>query len=446
MSHSHPVHAPRRSNSIVSIPKTDSVASFSSRAPNNNHHHNNANIAPRKDNGRRNQPQKQQKQGNRGKQNNSDQRTNTEDIKSEDESQAVSKRPGKGNAARNNNKQQAKIVILNRNAPLSEQQALLDKLAVPTPPSSAPPVVQNVRTPSKRGNRRRNNSPPHEDEAIISSYSMPSVPAPALAAAQRTPPRRPNNNTNNNHTNTRQQQQVLAGINLNMSTIYSPTPRGGANQAMPTGGPMASTPTRGGGSPSTKSNHYAGASFNNSPAPNTLPLPSSFRSPTSALNLVSPSSPSAVVGGARDEDVFGMGSPIFINSGPMSPDQLLAQQHRYAHYQKQQQQQAVSVFPVHGNVNVNVALSERSRQLENMLLGGDAFGHGGMQQMGAFYESHSAVDLTQPETDMASMFQKLRLIKEMSQNRSSTVSPLPSNRAPAFAQQQQQQLTAVHYA
>ncbi|KAI7830066.1 hypothetical protein BX661DRAFT_170399 [Kickxella alabastrina] len=441
MSHSHPVHAPRRSNSIVSIPKTDSVASFSSRAPNNNHHHNNANIAPRKDNGRRNQPQKQHKQGNRGKQNNSDQRTNTEDIKSEDESQVVSKRPGKGNAARNNNnKQQAKVVILNRNAPLSEQQALLDKLAMPTPPSSAPPVVQNVRTPSKRGNRRRNNSPPHEDEAIISSYSMPSMPAPALAAAQRTPPRRPNNNNNNN----RQQQQMLAGINLNLSTIYSPTPRGGANQGMPTGGPMASTPTRGGGSPSTKSNHYAGASFNNSPAPNTLPLPSSFRSPTSGLNPVSPSSPSAVVGGTRDEDVFGMGSPMFINSGPMSPDQLLAQQHRYAHYQRQQQQ-AVSMFPVHGNVNV--ALSERSRQLESMLLGGDAFGHGGgMQQMGAFYESHSAVDLTQPETDMASMFQKLRLIKEMSQNRSSTVSPLPSNRAPAFAQQQQQQLTAVHYA
>ncbi|KAJ1839097.1 hypothetical protein LPJ73_006874 [Coemansia sp. RSA 2703] len=173
------------------------------------------------------------------------------------------------------------------------------------------------------------------------------------------------------------------------------------------------------GSPSNgrSSNHYAGASFNNSPAPNTLPLPPSFlTSPTT----VSPTHSSAPVMHG-DEDVFGMGMGV------------------RSHFQRQ----SVPSFPLPSG-NVHAALDERARQLESML----GVSHVQSPPMMGQLASQSAVDLTQTGTDVASMFQKLRLIKEMSQQRAATVSPVSGGMAAtvSFPQQTQQQLTPVYNA
>ncbi|KAJ1990628.1 hypothetical protein GGI25_004111 [Coemansia spiralis] len=167
------------------------------------------------------------------------------------------------------------------------------------PLDSAEPVAPGKRQQGRP--KRHQPSPPRYDDAV--------------AGEPRTPPR--------------QQRPV--------SAVLSPAPRMGQPAVFGTPPRVRSPP---------KSNHYAGASFNNSPAPSSLPLPPFLTSPTK--------------GG------FGQ---------------------------------------------VNMALDERSRQLENML--------GGLAQPA----NRSSVDLTQPATDVASMFQKLRLIKEM-HPRPATVAPI----------------------
>ncbi|KAJ2854438.1 hypothetical protein J3B02_000990 [Coemansia erecta] len=297
---------------------------------------------------------------------------------------------------------------------------------------------------------------------MVSSYSVPSLfpvhpqQQQAQQQQQRTPTRRPTNASASAG-----RQRPLSGSNL--STIFSPTPRTAhyqqpqqqqqQQQSLASGTVI---PSYSGSPAASKSNHYAGASFNNSPAPNTLPLPRVFMN-SSPSSSVSP----PAVAAARDEDVFGMSVP----SGPMSPDQLLAQQRQYMQYQSQRQ--SMPSFPLlQGNgANVNAALDERSRQLESMMLFGNAqqLVHSKSPPPSAQQQQHiminhfgsqSAVDLSQSASDMTSMFQKLRLIKEIAQNRASTVSPLPANSVAValsqhqyqHQQHQQQQLTPVYNA
>ncbi|KAJ1813316.1 hypothetical protein LPJ56_005206 [Coemansia sp. RSA 2599] len=463
--------------------RSDSAISLSSaRVPNNNNNsyrnnNNSKNGGPKKDSARRSQSQKHQRQTNRGKQNNSNQRPSTDAAEPapaptpaqtrSDEDADVSvllstptKKPSRNSRKQ---KQQQKIVLLTRDAPESEQQALLAKLsASASSPASAPNAASSTRTPNKRSNRRRQATPPRADEnTIVSSYSVPSLPAHAQQAQQqqqqRTPTRRPANASSAGAG----RQRPLSGSNL--STIYSPTPRMGHYQQQPPQqqqqqslASVVGVPVFNSGSPAvSKSNHYAGASFNNSPAPNTLPLPRVFMTSPSSV------SPPAVAATAnvRDEDVFGMAVP----SGPMSPDQLLAQQRQYTQYQSPRQ--SMPSFPLLQGANVNAALDERSRQLESMMLFGNAQQlvhskspppHQQHHVMASHYGSQSAVDLSQSASDMTTMFQKLRLIKEIAQNRASTVSPLPVNSvAVALSQhqhqhqqqpQQYQQLTSVYNA
>ncbi|KAJ1936523.1 hypothetical protein FBU59_005024 [Linderina macrospora] len=319
--------------------------------------------------------QKHQSQRNgskNGKQNNSNQRPHAKSdpaqSKSEDEQQQQqqvasvpsSKRSG-GRGSRKQNKQHGKVTLLTKSASEGEQQAMLSKFSDGQ---------------SKRS-RRRQASPPRNEEDFV--FPQPpvvhhgSASVPPGKTQSRSPPRRGHNK--------HQQHAVVSGP----ATIYSPTPQAPATVAPFGAGQLPSSyGINRGPSPSfiNKSNHYAGASFNNSPAPNTLPLPPMF--------LTSSSPPLSSATAREDDGMFGV-SP----NAHVRPEQLLV---------RRPEAQAV-----------NVALSERSRQLEDMLVRGNIIHNN---------NSQSAVDLTQPAADMTLMFQKLRLIKEMSQNRAATVSPM----------------------
>ncbi|KAJ2821889.1 hypothetical protein GGI24_004090 [Coemansia furcata] len=378
-------------SATFSSPKMSQPATTTA-SPNTSRHNNGHQQQARgKDSAARNPPsQRHARQSNRGKQNNSNQRSAaTSADESATDSQATlaitpTKKPGR--SARKQAKQQqqqqqqpGKIALLTRTAPEGEQQDLLARFAASSPPAQPP---AGSRSSGKR-NRRPQDSPPRTADDVV-----------------RTPTRRPNK---------QQFQPSPQQARAAPTTIYSPTPRRAhvtsPHAAASASAAVAVVPGRGGGSP-MRSNHYAGASFNNSPAPATLPLPPSFLiSPSSAASpppsfhvpAVGGSSPSAPVSKrnsgvyVRDDDVFAMAASV-----PVSADRIVSQQ---------QQQQLHSP--------VNAALSERSRQLEHMLAIGS--GGGGARQQGQRGFS-STLDLAQP-TDMASMFQKLRLIKEMSQNR-----------------------------
>ncbi|KAJ2684935.1 hypothetical protein IWW39_004602 [Coemansia spiralis] len=372
------------------------VPSPSSSRHSNGHH---GQQGRGKDGAARNPPShKHTRQSNRGKQNNSNQRSaaTSADDESATDSQATllstpTKKPGR--AARKQAKlQQAppKIALLTRTAPEGEQQDLLARFASPQTPVQVP-ATMGGRSSGKR-NRRPQDSPPRSDDAVV-----------------RTPSRRPNKQQFQPNPQQQSQARTVSG---GPATIYSPTPRAGHVVASP----HTVVPGRGGSPGVNRLNHYAGASFNNSPAPATLPLPPSFLiSPSSASSpppsfhvpvLAHSPSPSAPVSNrnsslfVRDEDVFDMAV-----SAPVSADRILSQQ----------QQQSMSYHN-----QVSAVLSERSRQLEHMLASGGArpnqhLNHGGLSDM---------LDLAQPATDMTSMFQKLRLMKEMSQNRPATVEPM----------------------
>ncbi|KAJ2746433.1 hypothetical protein GGI20_001351 [Coemansia sp. BCRC 34301] len=370
------------------------AASPGSTKHSGNNGHNGQQGRGGKDGAARNPPsQRHTRQPNRGKQNNSNQRSaaTSADDESATDSQATlllttpTKKPNK--SARKSSKQQQapKFALLSRTAPEGEQQDLLARFAgeptVQTPTQAPATAASGGRSSGKR-NRRPQDSPPRTSEDG--------------AAVLRTPTRRPNKLQFQPSGQQQQQQGRQAP-----TTIYSPTPRVGHAVALPYNG---ATPGRG-GSPSSgaRSNHYAGASFNNSPAPATLPLPPSFLiSPSSSGVSPPPSFQLPAMTGSpsplskrssgmymRDEDVFDMAAPI-------SADRIVRQQ-------------------------ASAALSERSRQLEQML----AITGGAATKSPPRSGGYSAVlDLAQPATDMASMFQKLRLIKEMSQNRPSTVEPV----------------------
>ncbi|PIA16074.1 hypothetical protein COEREDRAFT_87289 [Coemansia reversa NRRL 1564] len=267
--------------------------------------------------------------------------------KSEDGARPKAKRSGR---------RQKKIVLLTRDASDGEQQSLLARLAPdPPPPSSSRRSIAGGNSSPGTGKRGRQTSPVVED---VHSNQRMHTPTP------------------------KQQQQQQQTV---QSVLYSPTPRRAGS------GPMR------GGSPggSARSNHYAGASFNNSPAPNTLPLPPSFLT-TPTKSTPRREAPLAM----RDEDVFGMpgGSEYSMHHPPPA-----------------------LVAP---------AFDERTRHLQSML---DPATHAMlrpppvMQQ--PYNHSHSAVDLSHQypqDSDMESMFQKLRLAMDLAQKRPATVNPVTS--------------------
>ncbi|KAJ2712202.1 hypothetical protein H4R19_002876, partial [Coemansia spiralis] len=142
-----------------------------------------------------------------------------------------------------------------------------------------------------------------------------------------------------------------------------------------------------GGSP--KSAHYAGASFNNSPAANTLPLPPSFlttptKSPPPARNSI-----------ACDEDVFGM-SPRRMTVG----DRERQLESIIGPYRLPPPPQGESPAGLHHMLQAPMPM-----QLE-------------------FHGNHSAASLTPPDSGVASIFQKLRLAMDMPRQRPATVTPV----------------------
>ncbi|KAJ1958625.1 hypothetical protein EC988_000200 [Linderina pennispora] len=349
----------------------------------NNHHHQQQTSSARNEYARKNavtqKHQSQRHSSKSGKQNNSNQRpharSDAAQSKSEDEQQqqqqqqqTVPNKKSGGRGSRKQNKQHGKVTLLTKSASEGEQQAMLSKFA---------------EGQSKRSRRRQASPPRDEDDSVFpqppAHHGSASVPPGKMQS--RSPPRR-------GHNKQQQQQQQQHAVVSGLATIYSPTPQVPSVAPFGSGqSPPSSYGIHRGGSPSSinKSNHYAGASFNNSPAPNTLPLPPMF--------LTSSSPPqSTVMAAVRDDDVFGASRNAHVR-----PEQLLVR--------RPEAQVA------------NVALSERSRQLEDMLVRGNIIHNN---------NSHSAVDLTQPAADLSAMFQKLRLIKEMSQNRAATVSPMPN--------------------
>ncbi|KAJ1904120.1 hypothetical protein LPJ81_002684, partial [Coemansia sp. IMI 209127] len=314
-----------------------------------------------------------------------------------------------------------------------KQQQQQDMLSV------KPPSADNDSKSSKAAkqrSRRRQPSPPYignngDDVVLFPSASQST----AGNHQQRSP----------DHRLSKQQQQQRPASTP--GGAFAPPPR------MPNGNgtmPASTVSMPAFGSPSrvrsplsaSKSNHYAGASFNNSPAPSSLPMPPSF--------LASPTKSSARTSVTRDEDVFGTLDAVATNperrmmgnSGyqQMAHPQSLAMQPppAFAYHQV--------AAPSFGGDWVNAALSERSRQLESMLAsnGGTVVYQQHQQAdpaavVAGMHGSHSSVDLSHVGGDMASMTQKLRLIREMASNRPATVSPIANTN-------QTNQFAPVYYA
>ncbi|KAJ2341901.1 hypothetical protein GGF43_006064 [Coemansia sp. RSA 2618] len=188
-----------------------------------------------------------------------------------------------------------------------------------------------------------------------------------------------------------------------MSTPAMHAPMAHHTASMPA---LGATPVRN-GSPS-RSGHYAGASFNNSPAASTLPLPPSFLT-TPTKTPVSSMRTSIV----RDEDVFGAAQPQNPAFGAS-----LASPPQYPAFNNS----AVSPPQQHAFMPVAGALNERSRHLDAMLAAAPAYPQ--PQYMHPVH-SYSAVNLAQPSSDMSAMMQKLRLAMTLNE-RPATVSPMAS--------------------
>ncbi|KAJ2510026.1 hypothetical protein GGI11_005645 [Coemansia sp. RSA 2049] len=282
---------------------------------------------------------------------------------------------------------------------------------------------------AKQRARRRQPSPSYldnGDDVVLLASSPPNMGGANSQQQQQqhTPGRRPS-----------KQQRPASTPNA-----FGPPQRMGNGDALPLS--TSSLPLFG-GSPSrvrsplsaSRSNHYAGASFNNSPAPNTLPLPPSF--------LTSPTKPSNSTSVTRDEDVFGPTAGAVVSS----PERLAMGGGSNGHQQMPPPSLALqpppsfayhshAAAPSFGSGSASAALNERSRQLQSMLAsnGGTVsypqhqqhqFYHQNAAAMaGTMHGSHSSVDLTQIGGDMTTMFQKLHLIKEMAGNRPATVAPI----------------------
>ncbi|KAJ1793039.1 hypothetical protein IW139_001867 [Coemansia sp. RSA 353] len=324
-------------------------------APRSNGQRNTHFNSPRKEKPTNRKPQKHLRQPNPGKQ---DSEQRAEPKSDEDDTVALPTKKTPKSARKQRN-----VFLMTRDGEDTKLRPLAQSAFSPSEPASS--------TPKKRGrNRRRQQSPPTPDEPVEPVEVM------------RTPTRR---------ANTRQFRPMSTPASTALP-VHEPTPIAHHTASLPALGP---TPVRY-ASPSGRHGHYAGASFNNSPAASTLPLPPSFltsptKSQTSPLNSVR-------TGIVRDEDVFGVSPPQFMQMG-------------HAQY-----------MPVAG------ALNERARHLDAMLATAPPF-----QQQQQFMHpghhvhhmhSYSAVDLTQ-STDMSAMLHKLRLAMNLNE-RPATVSPLTS--------------------
>ncbi|KAJ1853896.1 hypothetical protein GGH12_004483 [Coemansia sp. RSA 1822] len=346
MTHIGPVSSHRPAGAIdAPSSKQPQVAPRSSNGQRNTHIN-----TPRKEKPVNRKPQKHLRQ-NQGKQD-SEQRAEPKSDEDEVLASSTKKTPKSARKQRN-------VFLMTRDGADTKLRPLAQSAFSPSEPA-------NSSTPKKRGrNRRRQQSPPTPDE--------PAEPVEAM----RTPTRR---------ANTRQFRPMSTPAN-SVLPVHEPTPVTHHTASLPALGP---TPVRY-ASPSGRHGHYAGASFNNSPAASTLPLPPSFltspsKSQTSPINSVRTSI-------VRDEDVFGVSPPQFAQTG-------------HAQY-----------MPVAG------ALNERSRHLDAMLATAPPFQQQFMHPVHHMH-SYSAVDLTQ-STDMSAMLQKLRLAMNMNE-RPATVSPLAS--------------------
>ncbi|KAJ2244984.1 hypothetical protein GGH98_004676, partial [Coemansia sp. RSA 454] len=314
-------------------------------APRSNGQRNTHFNSPRKEKPTNRKPQKHLRQPNPGKQ---DSEQRAEPKSDEDDTIALPTKKTPKSARKQRN-----VFLMTRDGEDTKLRPLAQSAFSPSEPASS--------TPKKRGrNRRRQQSPPTPDEPVEPVEVM------------RTPTRR---------ANTRQFRPMSTPASTALP-VHEPTPIAHHTASLPALGP---TPVRY-ASPSGRHGHYAGASFNNSPAASTLPLPPSFltsptKSQTSPLNSVR-------TGIVRDEDVFGVSPPQFMQMG-------------HAQY-----------MPVAG------ALNERARHLDAMLATAPPF-----QQQQQFMHpghhvhhmhSYSAVDLTQ-STDMSAMLHKLRLAMNLNE-------------------------------
>ncbi|KAJ1771304.1 hypothetical protein LPJ74_002455 [Coemansia sp. RSA 1843] len=410
-SHVKQVHAP--------------VATKPSNSRKNHQHHQHHDPPPRKHNNAQKTSHQAPQNGlrnsaSKGKLNNSDQRASTS-KKQQDESDNLKNEEGLSTPTKGGR---------HRGSRGGRQKQKQPDMSVKPP--SADNNSKTSKAAKQRG-RRRQPSPPYldnnngsgSDDVVLLQSSSPSTSG--NPQQQRTPDRRLN----------KQHQQRPAST---PGGAFGPPPRMAGGDVSST----ASLPAF--GSPSrvrspmsaSRSNHYAGASFNNSPAPSSLPMPPLF--------LTSPPKSSARTSVTRDEDVFGTSGvaatsperPMVGNGGyqQMPPSLALQPPPAFAYHHAD--------APSFGSGSVNAALNERSRQLESMLAsnGGTVVypqQHQYQQHQPQYYQhqqqntaamvagmhgSYSSVDLTQVGGNMTNMFQKLRLIKEMANNRPATVSPI----------------------
>ncbi|KAI9470284.1 hypothetical protein BX667DRAFT_130260 [Coemansia mojavensis] len=375
MAHTSSVTLQRNTSSNVADTSGSAKQAHSASKPRNNQRQQRQQKeTPRKDGGRRKSSGPKHQQKTHWSKPNSNQRSQAE--RSDEEN---SKKP------RSARKQQ-KVFLLTRDGPDSDKLSPLGSAFSPTPEAAT--------TSKKRSrNRRRQQSPGDEP------------------TEQRTPPRRPQNRQS-------QKRPMSTPAANNGPPLSAPTLAPHA-ASVPAAAAAATntTPVRG-GSPSSRHLHYAGASFNNSPAASTLPLPPSFlATPTKQQQqrTASPLSSSTRTRVMRDEDVFGTVSPA------SSTDTL--------------QHPAMGVPPPY-HMPVAVAFDERSRQLDAML-------NSTLPQHRQMYQqpihSYSAVDISshqqqqqqqQQPSDMSSMFQKLRLAMNVNE-RPATVTPMTSGQVAA---------------
>ncbi|KAJ2158208.1 hypothetical protein GGF46_003952 [Coemansia sp. RSA 552] len=309
--------------------------------------HQGSGKTPRKGNGRNKDPASSQKHARqpRGK------AKDNEDSDAEPGAMTPTKK------SRSGRRGPKKVELLTKNISEADQESLLARFAAPD--EGSPAASRRSR------NRRRQPSPPSLDDQ------------PQL----RTPTRRPAS-----------ERPARPMSNPGVGTVFSPTPRQGTARH------PASTPggvQRTGGSPappgSARSSHYAGASFNNSPLPSTLPLPPAFlTTPTKQQRPAGATANNNNSGTRtrlmRDEDVF----TAMPGAPSMSPDQIRLQFASPPGYQHHMQ------------------VPERM---------------GGMSPFyaGLGHHSYSSVDL--PQQDLPSMFQKLHMAMDFSQTRPASIGP-----------------------
>ncbi|KAJ2795813.1 hypothetical protein H4R21_004964 [Coemansia helicoidea] len=274
-------------------------------------------------------------------------------------------------------------------------------------------------TPRKGGAQKQvqntNRGRQHSNQRKPSSDSEDGAPTPSKKPA-RARKRQPKVELLTRDAPEAEQQSLLARLNGSdgqppaQRSRQAATPPASSRRAKAAGGPgvvFSPTPRKAHGdhvaamqSSSPKAVHYAGASFNNSPAANTLPLPPSF------LTTPTKSPPAGRAGVVCDDDVFGV-SPRRMTLGE----------------REQQLESIVGPYRV-PPPPLQFAGTGGSHSLPQAM-GPPSMGLVPPPQRG-FHGSHSVASLDQqPDGGVASIFQKLRLAMDLPQRRPATVAPMP---------------------